>query len=373
MKNRILVMSLVMLLAFSLVAVGCPPPVVDPEVVVKPPEVFRWIYVGEHPSGFVYDIWLTEMAERVYIASGGRLDIEVFGAGEIVPAYEIHYAVRDGVADLGWGSPAMWRPYIGDVGFLLSGSGVPGGPHPLEWMAWFYAGGGAEIVREIVADWGHVISPVYAQAEIFAHAHKPITSLEDFEGLKFRTWGLWATLLAEKLGVAVVTLPGGEIYAAAAAGIIDAFEFITPHGNWPMGFHEITQYLMVPGIHSPGWIAYIVANHDSWNALPPDLQAILTAEIRAITKLGFLPSWYGDALAMDKFREFGTTIVPLSEEFQREIAEVGAMFIYELALRDPLMMKTLIHMRDFFATWRGVAEEVQPRISLFEFLPELPE
>ena len=76
---------------------------------------------------------------------------------------------------------------------------------------------------------------------------------------------------------------------------------------------------------------------------------------------------------MDKYREFGTTIVTLDEEFQKEIAKVGAMFIYELALQDPLMMEVLIHMRDFFRTWRGVAEEVQPGISFFEFLPELPE
>ena len=140
-----------------------------------------------------------------------------------------------------------------------------------------------------------------------------------------------------------------------------------------MGFHEITEYLMVPGIHSPGWIAYITANHDSWNALPDDLRQILTAEINSIAQLGFIPSWYQDAIAMDKYREFGTTIVPLSEEFQIEIATVGAMFIHELALQDPLMMEVLIDMRDFFRTWRGVAEEVQPRLTFFDYLPELPE
>jgi len=370
MKKRIVGVTLVMLLALSLVAIGCPPP--DPAVVVPPPEVFRWIYVGEHPAGHIYHRWMEGVAERVYIASGGRLIIDVFGAGEIVPAYEIHYALRDGVADLGWGSAAMWKGYLGPVGYLLSGSGVPGGPHPFEWLAWWYAGGGAEITREIMHPFGYAITPVFAQAEIFAHAHKPITTLADFEGLKFRTWGLWATLLAEELGVAVVTLPGGEIYMAAAAGIIDAFEFISPAGNWPMGFHEITQYLMVPGIHSPGWQAKITANHDSWRALPADLRAILTAEIRATVHKGFIPSWYADALAMDRYREFGTTIVPLSEEFQEEIARVGAMFIYRLALQDPLMMEVLIHMRDFFATWRGVAEEVQPGISFFAHLPPLP-
>jgi TRAP-type mannitol/chloroaromatic compound transport system substrate-binding protein len=371
MKRRILLIPLVLLLAISM-AIGCPP-VEEVVEVVPQPEVFEWIFVGEHPSGHIYHRWMEAVAERVYISSGGRLKIEVFGAGEIVPAYEIHYAIRDGVANLGWGSPAMWRGYIGDVGFLLSGSGVPGGPHPIEWLAWWYAGGGAEIAREIMNPFGYAITPVFATAEIFAHAHKPITSLEDFEGLKFRTWGLWATLLAEELGVSVVTLPGGEIYMAAAAGIIDAFEFIGPAGNWPMGFHEITQYLMVPGIHSPGWQAMIVAHHDSWNALPADLRAILTAEIRAQTHLGLIPAWYADAAAMDKYREFGTTVVHLDREFQEEIARVGAMFIYEMALEDPLMMEVLIHMRDFFATWRGVTEEVQPEIIFFDYLPELPE
>lgn len=232
MKKRILLIPLALLLAISMVAIGCPPPV-EEVVPVPEPEVFRWTYVGEHPAGFIYHIWMTEMAERVYIASGGRLDIKVFGAGEIVPAYEIFYAVRDGVADLGWGSPAMWRGYLGDVGFLLSGSGIPGGPHPFEWQAWWYAGGGDEVVREILDPWGHVIAPVYSQAELFAHAHIPITSLEDFKGLKFRTWGLWATLLAEKLGVSVVPYLGVRFTRLRQQVLLTPLSTLLPPGTGP--------------------------------------------------------------------------------------------------------------------------------------------
>jgi len=380
-KKKLGVVLVAAVAIISLVLVGCAPevaPPAPPEEEEAPPEeeeappaapeeeVFKWVYLGEHPSGTEYDLWVKDTADRVKVASGGRLDIRVTAGGEIVPAYDIVEAVRDGVGDMCWGNMVMQMKLIGPAGYLLTPTGLPGGPHPLELTAWYYYGDGEEIVNEIIKDYGISIGGVASPAELFCHSNVKLESAADFKGVKFRTMGLWAELL-EEYGASVITLSGSEIYEAAQRGVIDAFEYCPPAQNWPLGFHEITKYIGVPGIHSPSWFSYFIVNHDSWNELPSDLQHILKDEIKAMTVDDMLGSWYRDGLTMKKYEEYGNELVVLSDEFQESIARRSKELCDKYAAEDPLFKEVYENQKAFFKIFRGVSQVNQPRFCLFDY------
>ena len=75
--------------------------------------VINWKLVTTWPKGLPGLGSAPEnFARRVNAASGGRLKIEVFGAGEIVPPFEVFDAVSRGVAEVGHGASYYWKGKI---------------------------------------------------------------------------------------------------------------------------------------------------------------------------------------------------------------------------------------------------------------------
>ena len=263
------------------------------------------------------------------------------------------------------GLPAL--EHIGKVIYILSGAGLPGGPHPIDLTAWYYVGDGEKLINEILKPFNSIWVGIYpTPAEIFCHSNVKLECEEDFKGVKFRTFGMWGEVL-EEYGASVVTLSGAEIYEAAQRGLIDAFEYCPPSTDWPMGFHEITKYLGVPGIHSPSSSMSVIANLDRWNELPSDLRQIVNDEWAAYVAYEFLDCWYLDALAMKDYREYGTEIVVLSDEFQEDIAKKGKEFCERFAAEDPVFKKVYDNQKAFYKTFRGVSQVVQPKYCLFDY------
>ncbi|MBA7572715.1 Lactate-binding periplasmic protein [subsurface metagenome] len=310
---------------------------------------------------------MVDVFDRVRVASEGRLDIKCSPVGEIVPYGDELLALKDGVIDMCWSGMQGAHTIAGTVAYIIAPCGLPGSPGPIGLLAWYYAGDGEEMYNELVKDYGISIGCITGQAELFCHSNVKLESAEDFRGIKFRTYGMWGEILEEEFGASVVTLSGGEIYEAVARGLIDAFEYTVPSMNWPAGFHEVTKYVGVPGIHSPGWVSYQVVNRDSWSALPPALQQILKDEIAAYTTRNFLVDWFADGEAMEKYKEYGTEIVTLSLEFQEEIARLGKKYCEKYADEDPLFKKVYENQKEFFKTFRGVKEVVQPKYCLFDY------
>jgi len=198
-----------------------------------------------------------------------------------------------------------------------------------------------------------------ARAEMFGHANKPIKTLADFKGLKFRTAGDWGSILT-KMGASVVFLPGGEIYEAMKRGVIDAFEYSTPAVNFDMGFHEIAKYAVFPGIHAPNASDQYLVNKAAWAKLPADLQW-LVEEIFLDEQLRF----YGvqtmaDVAAIKKMRDYGTIFISLTEEVQREVERVATVYYDELAAKDPFIAEVLKSQREFAKAYRELQNLTYP-------------
>src|SRR5690606_14562327 len=182
---------------------------------------------SSHPATanlhLIFKLW-GETAEKM---SGGRLKIEVLPGGAIVPPFEVFDATSRGVLDVGM------APFGYILGKSLAGIPLSHGPvfgmDGVDYFGWYYDGGGMELLEEFYRDvikLDLVAFPIptdYPQA--LGWFTKPITNLEDLKGMKYRIYGIGAETYG-KLGVSVVTLPGGEIVPAMERGVIEGAEWI---------------------------------------------------------------------------------------------------------------------------------------------------
>jgi TRAP-type mannitol/chloroaromatic compound transport system substrate-binding protein len=286
-------------------------------------------------------------AKQIEKITDGKLVVKLYPAGTIVPALEVFDAVDAGRLDMGFTWAGWWIDTFPAA--ALFGNSYPNGMQTLEMLGWIYTGGGLDLWNELYKDHNIVVLPPYGilGSENFCWSRKPIRSMLDFKGLKFRTVGIWGKCL-ERLGAQVVTLPGAEVYPALEQGVIDACEFGTPATDRQFGFQKICKYLKVPGIHELCAPLETLVNKDSWEKLPEDLKLKVQIALHDSCFWALQRALKEDAEAMTFFRQSpGLHISRLSPEMITEIAKIGDKVLDEEAERDPLFAKVLESQRTF--------------------------
>jgi TRAP-type mannitol/chloroaromatic compound transport system substrate-binding protein len=242
-------------------------------------ETFQWKLVTTWPKNFPgLGNGAENFARYVEEMSAGRLTVRVYGAGEIVPAFEVFDAVSQGVADAGHGAAYYWKGKIPASVFFTA---VPFGFTAQEINGWLHHGGGLELWREAYAPANIVpFAGGNSGVQMAGWFNREINSIDDLKGLKMRIPGLAGEVFAAAGGTAV-RIPGGELYTSLQTGVIDALEWVGPYNDLAFGFHEVARYYYYPGWHEPGSMLELIINRDSLQALPEDLQAIVTYAARA--------------------------------------------------------------------------------------------
>jgi TRAP-type mannitol/chloroaromatic compound transport system substrate-binding protein len=214
----------------------------------------------------------TDLARRIDTMSGGRLKIQVYGAGELIPALEGFDAVRAGTVEMNHANSYFWTgktfaaQYFTAVPFGLTFQGING---------WFFGGEGIKLWHEVYAPFGMVAFPCgNTGVQMTGWFKKEIKSVADYKGLKMRIPGLAGKAYAT-LGVDVKLLPGGEIFPALERGVIDAAEFVGPHQDRRLGLQKAAKFYYTTGWHEPATVSELLINRAAWNKLPKDLQAIV--------------------------------------------------------------------------------------------------
>ena len=212
------------------------------------------------------------LTERVATMSGGRLEIELFAAGELVPPFEVLDAVGRGTAEIGHTAAVFWSGKLATAPFFLA---VPFGLVPHEHNAWIDHGGGQALYDRYYADLG--VKPYLAGNTGMSMAgwfRAPLDGPQDLKGLRFRMPGFGGRMYKE-LGVVQVSLPPGETLTALKSGAIDAAEFAGPASDLALGFHDAARLYYWPGIHEPNGSGEALVNLKALEALPSDLKAIV--------------------------------------------------------------------------------------------------
>ena len=303
------------------------------------------------PETFPWAVSAIRAQKRIEVMTGGRLIIQFFPGGAVAPATKEFDALDAGIVEV-----ALTGYHYNMDKFSCGGlyNIIVAGPTPLEYVTWYFEGGGEELGNEMVKDYNviNIAMASMTRAEMFGFSNKPLDSLDDFEGLKFRTAGDWGEILTDYFGASVIFLPGGEVYEALQRGVIDAFEYGSPGLNWGMGFHEIAKYGVFPGIHAPSVLNPYLVNKDAWAELPADLKPIVEEAWMSECFRLMLEEAITDMTIIQKYKDYGLEFITLPVDVQKEV-EVAARDFYEKkAAEDAFFNKVWSSVRDFMEAYR---------------------
>ena len=302
-------------------------------------------------GGPLMDIGAQAFADKVAELSDGRIAIEVFPGGTLGPALKVSETVQQGVADMGH----TWIGYdwgIDPTAVLFGG--FAGSFDTERMLHWMYRAGGADLQAEWRDEKFNLVSlPLFIRtSEVFLHSRKPVQSLEDLQGLKLRTAGAWLEI-AQGMGAAPVTMPGGDVYPALERGTIDATEWGTLWENMSPGFHRVTKYVIIPGVHQPTAPFELVINKDAWGSLSEEDQQLVRDAAFQTTMNSWLTIGQEDAKAIEFFRHQGNEIIELDPEVQYAAHDAGIAWAEEKAKDNEWFARVLESQKEFAELWKG--------------------
>ncbi len=298
-------------------------------------KIYRWKMITTWPKNLPgLGTSPERLANNLREMSGGRLDIKVFGAGELVGALEVFDAVSQGSAEMGHGAAYYWRGKNPATAMFAT---VPFGMTAQEMNGWLHYGGGMELWRELYAPFNLVpFAAGNTGVQMAGWFNREINSLADLKGLKMRIPGLGGEVLARAGGVPVV-LPGGEIYTALQTGVIDATEWVGPYNDLAFSLHTAAKYYYYPGWHEPGPTLEAIVNKEAWESLPADLQAMIRVAAQAVNE-DMLSEFTArnNAALTTLIDEHGVELRRLPDDVISKLKEVSADVVRENAEKDPL-------------------------------------
>ena len=280
-----------------------------------------------------------KVGEFITAASGGRLTVEVFGAKEIVPAFETMDAVASGTIEMGHGAPYYWKGKVPASQFIAS---IPFGLNVAEQNAWIQFGGGQELADEVYRELG---CKFFASGNTGVQAggwfNKEINSLEDYKGLKMRIPGLGGEVV-KAAGGNVVNLPGGEIPPALQSGAIDATEWVGPYNDLAFGLYKSAKFYYYPGWHEPATLLDNFINLQAWESLDSELQAIV--QMANAYANGYVLSEFvaNNNRALNTLvNDHGVILKQFPDEVLNGLGALSGQVIGELAAADALSQKVM--------------------------------
>jgi TRAP-type mannitol/chloroaromatic compound transport system substrate-binding protein len=244
-----------------------------PAIVNAQSPAVSWRMVGSWPKSLdtLYG-GMEFIAKHVAASTGGKFNIKVFAAGEIVGGLQVLDAVQAGTVECG--HTATYYYFGKDPTFALN-CAVPFGLNARQQNAWMVQGGGLELVREFYKGYNCTLFPAgNTGTQMGGWFRKEVKTVADLKGLKFRLGG-YAGRVMSKLGAVPQQIAGGDIYPALEKGTIDAAEWVGPYDDEKLGFYKVAKFYYYPGWWEPGTELDLLVNLKAYEALPKEFQAAL--------------------------------------------------------------------------------------------------
>ncbi|MEO0472069.1 MAG: TRAP transporter substrate-binding protein [Bacteroidota bacterium] len=334
-------------------------PVVGKAPAILSQQTYNWKMITTWPPNFpVLGEGCKLMADWVREMSGGRLNIEVYGGGELVPALEVFDVVSLGAAEMGNGVAYYWAGKVPAAQFFAT---VPFGMNAQQMNSWLLSGGGLALWQDLYADFNLLPLPSgNTGVQMGGWFNREVNSLTDIQGLKMRIPGLGGKVFTQAGGTAM-NVAGGEIFTNLERGVIDATEWIGPYHDYIMGFHKVAKYYYYPGWHEPGSTLETIINRQKFEELPADLQQILiTASQRQ--NIWTLSEFEGkNQIYLDKMKsEVDLQMRAFPPEVLRALKKTTKEVLDDIAANDPAAQKIYASYQAFrknATAWSQLTEQ----------------
>ena len=216
-----------------------------------------------------------KFSETVKALSGGKFEVSVHAAGELVPAFGIVDALADDSLEMG--ETASYY-YTGKHPAFAFGCAVPFGFTAQQMQAWKRHGNGRKLMDELYDKYNFFgLSALSTGTQMGGWYRKEMKTPADFKGLKMRLGGGVFGESMAKLGVVAQNMPVGEVYQALEKGTLDATEFVGPYDDEKLGFNKVAPFYYYPGWWEGGAELEFFINAKAYAALPAEFQAIVDA------------------------------------------------------------------------------------------------
>ena len=338
--------------ALALILGGCgdnPQRTNDASITAKsqvPAQTIEWKLVTSWPKNYPGLGTAPErFAKNVEKMSNGRLKIKVFGAGELVPGFEVFDTVSAGTAQMGHSAAYYWKGKIPAAQFFTA---IPFGMNAQEVNGWLHHGGGLKLWQDLYAPFNLIpAAGGNTGVQLAGWFKKEINTVDDLKGLKMRIPGLGGEVL-KKLGGVPVSLTGGELFTALQTGAIDATEWVGPYNDLAFGLNKAAEYYYYSGWHEPGANLEFLINQEAFSSLPDDLQAIVNAAMRVANTdmLDEYTARNNEALEQLK-NKHNVDIRPLPPEVMSALKQAMSEVMEEQVANDEKMLEIWTAYNDF--------------------------
>ena len=286
--------------------------------------------------------------------SDGKLNLKVYGAGELVPPLEVFNAVSTGAVDAGWDWIGYWGGTVPVTGLM---GAMPFGPTPEVFLGWMWEGGGREILQKAYDPFNVQVFPCHLTApEPGGWFNKEINSVDDFKGLKMRISGLGGKVL-NNLGASTQLIAGGEIFVALERGRIEATEFSLPIIDQSLGFQNVAKYYYFTGWHQPASWNSLLINKNVYNKLS-DLekeQLEVACKANVVYTMSVAPA--AQMPVLEKFKAGGVEVRRFPPQVLQVLKAESAKVLAAEAKNDPLFKEayeSLVKYMDSVNQWHNL-------------------
>ena len=325
--TQVLLVSVVLL---GLTACGEQQPVSKAETPQVEKQKIVWKLAQTWGTGFpIFGDAVIKMADLVKTMSGGEMEIRIDSSNKHKAAFGILDMVNAGQYEMGHSASYYWKGKDVNTMFFTT---MPFGMIAPEQYAWFYYGGGMELMKKVYTKHGVYSFPGgNTSNQMGGWFRKEINTLADFKGLKMRIPGFAGEVLS-KLGVVVTNIAPGELYTALDRGTIDALEWVGPSLDLNMGFQKIAPYYYT-GWHEPATELQFLVNQGKFDGLPKHLQAILRTAMQYAAYDMYARSYHESAVNWAsiekdypdvKIRTFSPAIISAMKKANTELLSASA-------------------------------------------------
>lgn len=290
------------------------------------------------------------IADRINAMADGRLRVELFAAGEIVPPLGILDAISNGTVEMGHTASLYWTGKNPAAGFFTT---VPFGLGPIEHQAWIELRDGQALWDELYAPYGvRAFMAGNTGPSMGGWFRRRIGSVEDLRGLRIRVQGIGAEVF-QRLGATPMSIPAGDLVTSLDRGTIDAVEFLAPSTDYETGLHQHAAHYYAPGFNKPNGASELLISEAAWARLSDDLKAIVRESARAEHTMGLADAHAQNALALDAIMRTGrVSLEAFPADVMRAAQDAANALMDETAASSELAGRIVASYREATAAFR---------------------